>query len=136
MTEPSQTEADDQRIPLLSYCVAGVKVVFLLAVFRVLAGPFTEDIFGEELLPMPTWEWLMVSVTPVILLWLARRPADWATLSNERMFLRSALAFYLLYALASAVLQGEWILWLGVAASLGGLSGVHYLNHRESTHGR
>ncbi|MER7742473.1 hypothetical protein ABTX34_29835 [Streptomyces sp. NPDC096538] len=130
MTKPRDIEADGQKVPFLSYCVAGVKVAFLLAVFRVLAGPFTKDIFGEELLPMPTWEWLVCSVTPVILIWLARRPADWATLSDERMFLMIALAFYLLYALAFALLQGEWMLWLGVATSLVGLSGIRYLNHR------
>jgi hypothetical protein len=134
MMESRQAGADDQKVPLLSYGVAGVKVVFALAVFRALAGPFTEDIFGEEWLPMPTWEWSACSATPIVLLWLARRPADWGSLSAEKMFLKIMLAFYLLYSLAFALLQGEWVLWLGVAAGLGGLSGIQYLNHRESTH--
>ncbi|MEU0679248.1 hypothetical protein [Streptomyces albogriseolus] len=134
MTEPRQTRAAGETVSWLSYGIAGVKVVFILAVFRLLAGPFTEDILGEELLPMPTWEWSMCSVTPVVLLWLARRPADWGALSGERMFLRIALTFYLLYALAFALFQGEWTLWLGVAAGLGGLAGIQYLDRRESVH--
>ncbi|MFD5375908.1 hypothetical protein ACFWJE_16075 [Streptomyces griseoincarnatus] len=133
MTEPRQTSAEDQKVPLLYYCVAGGKAVFVLAVFRVLAGPFTEDVFGEELLPMPTWEWVVFSVTPLIILWLARRPVDWEALSGERMFFRIALTFYLLYALTFSLFQGEWILLVGVAAGLSGLSGIYYLNHRESS---
>lgn len=39
MVEPRQTSTEDRKIPLLYYCVAGGKVVFVLAVFRVLAGP-------------------------------------------------------------------------------------------------
>jgi hypothetical protein len=116
--------------------VAAVKVLFVLAVLRVLAGPFTEDAFGRELLPMPTWEWTLCSASPVLLIYLARRPEDWKTLAGERTYLRIFLAFYLLWALAFAVFRGEWILCIAVAASLAGFAGMHRLNRKESTYTR
>ncbi|MGW3724963.1 hypothetical protein [Streptomyces sp. NPDC000851] len=112
--------------------MAAVKVIFVLAVFRVLATPFTKDFLGDELLPMPTWEWSLCALTPVILICLVRRRDDWARVAGERTFLKIALTFYLLYALAFVVFQGEWILWIAVAASLGGFAGLHHVNRGES----
>ncbi|EMF27810.1 hypothetical protein H114_17103 [Streptomyces gancidicus BKS 13-15] len=74
-------------------------------IFRYFATPFTKDMFGETLLPLPTWEWTACSITPTLLIWLARRPTDWATLSAERTILRIALTFHLLYGLAGALLK-------------------------------
>ncbi|CAL9523811.1 hypothetical protein [Streptomyces sp. enrichment culture] len=134
MTDPQPADHADEGVRSahwLPYGVAAVKIVFILVVFRSMVGPFTEDFFDEELLPMPTWEWSLCSVTPGILIHLARRPEIWAQLAGERMFLRIALTFYLLYALAFALGQGEWILWIAVAASVGGFGGMLYLDRRN-----
>lgn len=114
--------------------MAAVKVVFVLAVLRAFAAPFTKDFFDEELISMPTWEWVLCSLTPAILVFLARRPEDWAGLADERNFLRIPLGFYFLFALAFAVLQGVWILWIAVAATIGAFLGIRYLNSKEATH--
>ncbi|MFF0205945.1 hypothetical protein [Streptomyces sp. NPDC005017] len=116
----------------LAYELAVVKVLFILAVFRVLAGPFTKDFFGEELLPTPTWEWSVCSLSPLALIWAARYPADWAMLAGERFLLKIFFAFYLLWALPFAVVEDERVLW----ASLAGFAGVYRLNRREPTPAR
>ncbi|MFI9153659.1 hypothetical protein [Streptomyces sp. NPDC053367] len=135
--DPFQNANDSAaRTRRLYYGMAATKVIFILAVLRVLAGPFTKDVFDSELLPMPTWEWSLCSVSPVLLVYLARRPDDWETLSGERTYLKIFLAFYLLWALAFAVFQGEWILWIAVAAGLAGFAGMHRLNRREPADAR
>lgn len=133
---PRDGEADqaDLRAPSLLYGMAAVKVVFILALLRFFAGPMTKDFFDEELISMPTWEWALCSLTPGILVFLARRPQDWAWLADERNFLRIPLGFYFLYGLAFAVFQGVWILWISVAASVGAFVGIRYLNSREAAH--
>ncbi|MFD3313092.1 hypothetical protein [Streptomyces sp. NPDC058694] len=136
MTEaPRQGEADHntQRAGRLPYGVAAVKLVFILAVLRLFAGPMTKDLLDEELLPMPTWEWALCALTPPILIYVARRPEDWGRLSGERTFLRISLVFYALYALAFAVFQGVWILWIAVAAGFGSLAWIRHLDSREHT---
>lgn len=133
---PRAGEADQAspRAPRPLYGMAAVKVVFVLAVLRAFAAPFTKDFFDEELVSMPTWEWVLCSLTPGILVYLARRPEDWAGLANERNFLRIPLSFYFLFALAFAVLQGVWILWIAVAATIGAFLGIRYLNSKEAAH--
>ncbi|MBV1938384.1 hypothetical protein KUF83_17700 [Streptomyces sp. BV286] len=132
-TDPHSGEADQAtvRARRLPYGVASVKVIFVLALCRMFAAPMTKELLGEELLAMPTWEWSVCALTPGILIYLTRRPADWAQLTAERFFLRIALSFYFLYALAFAVFQGVGILWIAVAASIGGFAAITYLNRRE-----
>ncbi|NEA68966.1 hypothetical protein [Streptomyces sp. SID12488] len=133
---PRAREADpaNLRAPRFLYGLAAVKVVFVLAVLRAFAAPFTKDFFDEELISTPTWEWAICSLTPGVLVFLARRPEDWAGLAYERNFLRIPLGFYFIYALAFAVLQGVWILWIAVAASIGTFAGIRYLNGKEAAH--
>ncbi|MBU6531894.1 hypothetical protein ACFUIW_24240 [Streptomyces sp. NPDC057245] len=133
------TTADDdgragQAFPWLHYVVAGVKIVFVLAIFRLFSTPFSEEMFGEQWLPMPTWDWALASTTPVLLILLARRPADWAALSGERTILRIALTFYLAYGLVFAALQSEEVLWVSVAAGLVGFVAMRHLDSKESDH--
>ncbi|MGW3409045.1 hypothetical protein [Streptomyces sp. NPDC000888] len=131
-----EADQDTRRAQRLPYCVAATKVIFVLALLRLFAGPMTKDLLDEELLPMPTWEWALCALTPAILIYLARRPENWVALAGERTFLMIALSFYLLYALAFAAFQGVWILWIGVAAGLGGFAGIWYLNRREPARAR
>ncbi|MEH0423976.1 hypothetical protein [Streptomyces sp. B21-083] len=133
---PRDGEAEQANLRPLSllYGMAAVKVVFILALLRLFAGPMTKDFFDKELISMPTWEWALFSLTPGILVFLARRPQDWAWLSSERNFLRIPLSFYFLYGLAFAVFQGVWILWISVAASVGAFAGIRYLNSKEAAH--
>lgn len=135
MSESHDTAQADETAAWLPYGIAAVKVIFLLAVFRYFATPFTDDIFGEELLPLPTWEWTVCSITPGLLIWLARRPVDWATLSTERTILRIALTFYFLYALAFSLFKGGWTLWPAAVAALAGHLGILYLDGRRSNYG-
>ncbi|AQS68205.1 hypothetical protein [Streptomyces pactum] len=135
MTETRDSGGTSRTVAWLQYGVAGVKIVFLLSVFRLLATPFSEEMFGEQWLPMPTWEWALASVTPVLLIVLARRPADRAALSGEQTILRIALTFYLVYGLAFAAVQDKVILWLSVVAGIGGLVTMYLLNRKEPLHG-
>ncbi|MET7406707.1 hypothetical protein [Streptomyces parvulus] len=135
MTQIRDAGEAHSGVPWLHYGVAGVKIVFVLAVFRLFSTPFSEEMLGEQWLPMPTWDWAVASVTPLLLIVLARRPTDWAALSGEQTILRIALVFYLVYGLAFAAFQGEKVLWVSVAASLAGLVAMGLLNREESTHG-
>ncbi|MDX3457292.1 hypothetical protein PV396_35950 [Streptomyces sp. ME02-8801-2C] len=123
------------QVQRLHYGMAAVKVVFVLALLRMFAAPMTKDFFDEELISMPTWEWALCSLTPGVLVFFARRPEGWAVLAGERNFLRIPLGFYFVYGLAFAVLQGVWILWIAVAASVGSFAGIRYLNSKEAAHG-
>ncbi|MGW2297339.1 hypothetical protein [Streptomyces violaceorubidus] len=135
MTATPGAEGTGHAAPWLPYGIAGVKIVFVLAIFRLLSTPFSEEMFGEQWLPMPTWDWALASATPVLLILLARRPADWSALSGELTILRIALTFYLAYGLAFAALRGESILWVSVIAGLVGLGAIHLLNRKEPVHG-
>ncbi|MFJ6069868.1 hypothetical protein ACIQFU_03330 [Streptomyces sp. NPDC093065] len=134
MTATRDTEGTGHAVPWLPYGVAGVKIVFILAVFRLLSTPFSEEMFGEQWLPMPTWDWALASATPTLLVLLARRPVDWSALSGELTILRIALTFYLVYGLAFAALQGKAVLWASVLAGLVGLVAIHLLNRKEPVH--
>ncbi|MFE1236584.1 hypothetical protein [Streptomyces tendae] len=135
MTATRDTEGTGHAVPWLPYGVAAVKIIFVLAVFRLLSTPFSEEMFGEQWLPMPTWDWALASVTPMLLILLARRPADWSALSGELTFLRISLTFYLVYGLAFAALQGEAVLWASVVSGIVGLVAVHLLNRKEHVRG-
>ncbi|MEU6995596.1 hypothetical protein ABZ953_33690 [Streptomyces sp. NPDC046465] len=128
-TQP--TQAEDRQTRRLTAGVAVFKWIFVLALLRMFATPASKDFFDEELLPSPTWEWSLCALTPGLLIWLARSPEDWKALAGERSLLRIALTFYLLYALAFAIAQDAWVLWIAVAASLAGFAGIRHLNLKE-----
>ncbi|MFJ4832888.1 hypothetical protein ACIP79_23735 [Streptomyces sp. NPDC088747] len=134
MTDTSRAEEVDQdarRSRRLAYGIAAAKVIFVLALLRLFAGPMSRDLLDEELLPMPTWEWVLCALTPSLLIHQARRPANWAELAGERTFLRIALSCYLLYALAFAMFQDVRILWIAVAAGLIGFGQIWRLDGKE-----
>ncbi|MFH8613263.1 hypothetical protein ACH4D5_37925 [Streptomyces sp. NPDC018029] len=136
MTEKKQPPAEsgawsDRQARRLAFGVVAFRWIFVLALLRMFATPATKDFFDEELVPWATWEWSLCSLTPGLLIWWARRPEDWKELSGERSLVRIALVFYLLYALAFALAQGVWVLWIAVAASLAGLAGMWHLNRKE-----
>ncbi|WP_055565410.1 hypothetical protein [Streptomyces atriruber] len=128
---PDQRDRRDRRDRRLTIGVAAFRWIFVLALLRMFATPATKDFFDEELLPSPTWEWALCSLTPGLLIWLARGPEDWKKLAGERSLLRIALAFYFLYALAFALGQDVRVLWIAVAASLAGFAGMWHLNRKE-----
>ncbi|MFE0132453.1 hypothetical protein ACFWY6_12900 [Streptomyces sp. NPDC059037] len=111
-----------------------MKVVLALALLRLFAGPATKDFLGRELVSMPTWEWTLCSLTPVILIYLARHPKDWMELSGERVMVRGALGIYLLYSAMGAIGKGHPALWIAVAVCLAGLAGMWHLNRKERLH--
>ncbi|PWI17427.1 hypothetical protein DI272_27155 [Streptomyces sp. Act143] len=131
---PKDTSEGDQRTQRIAYGLGAVKWIFVLALIRLFAGPMTKDLFNNELLPMPTWEWSLCSLTPGILVFLCRRPSDWRYLSSELTILKWALRFYLIYGLAFALFQGVWVLWIAVAASISGLVAIWKLEQREPAH--
>lgn len=111
-----------------------LKVVLVLALVRLLAGPATKDFLGEELAPLPIWEWSICSLTPPLLLLRYRNPADWKLLSYDVIYLKSAAGLYLAYAVAFVVFQDGWVLWIAILASLGTFVGIWWLNRREPAH--
>ncbi|MFJ6724462.1 hypothetical protein ACIQPQ_06040 [Streptomyces sp. NPDC091281] len=113
-----------------------VKVVLALALLRAFAAPASEDFFGEEKVGPPTWEWSLCALTPLVVLLLHRSPARWKRLSFHSVYLTTAAALYLFYAAIFAVLEGVWILWIAVFASLATFAGVWWLNRRERTRAR
>ncbi|WP_367042392.1 hypothetical protein [Streptomyces sp. Je 1-332] len=108
-----------------------MKVILLLGLLRLFAGPMSEDFLGDELLPPPTWEWSLCALTPGLLIYLARSPEDWEALRGERTMIQVALCLYLLYALSFAIVQNVLILWIAVAACLAGFAGMWHLNRKE-----
>ncbi|MFF5159867.1 hypothetical protein ACFY3N_27205 [Streptomyces sp. NPDC000348] len=136
MTEQApaaQPDNQGDRERRIAYGVGAVKWIFLLALLRLLITPMSDELLGDELLPMPTWEWSLFSITPGILIYLLRRPRDWQQLSNDLTIVNWSLRFYLLYGLAFAVLQGVGVLWISVLAGTAGLAGIWRLNRREFT---
>ncbi|MFE9973456.1 hypothetical protein ACFYRD_22550 [Streptomyces hirsutus] len=123
----------DRQAQRIAYGVGIAKLALLVALLRLFSTPMTKELFGNELLPMPTWEWSLLATTPGILIYLARRPEDWQRLSHDLTIIKWALCFYLTYGLAFATFQGEWVLWFAVLTCSGGLAGIWYLNRRELT---
>ncbi|MCI3246551.1 hypothetical protein [Streptomyces spinosisporus] len=91
----------------------------------------SKELLNNELLPMPTWEWSVCSVTPGVLIYVARRTGDWKQLRDDVTIIKWALRFYLAYGLAFALLQEEWILWVAVLAGIGGLVSIRQLDRVE-----
>jgi hypothetical protein len=126
-----ETNGPAQRERLLAHSALGVKCIFALALLRLFAAPMSKELFNNELLPMPTWEWSVCSVTPGVLIYVARRPRDWKHLSDDVTIIKWALRFYLAYGLAFALLQEEWMLWVAVLSGIGGLVSIRQLDGVE-----
>jgi hypothetical protein len=111
--------------------LAALKIILVIAIVRLLAGPATKDFLGRSMVDLPTWEWSLCALTPLVMLVVYRRPADWRLLSYDAIYLKSAAGLYLFYAAAFVVFQGGWVLWIAVAASLSTFFGISWLNRRE-----
>lgn len=130
-TPAMQPDSQHERERRIAYGIGAVKYIFLLALLRLFITPMSEELMGDELLPMPTWEWSLFSITPGILIYLLRRPRDWRQLSDDLTIITWSLRFYLLYGLAFTILQGVWVLWIAVLAGAAGLVGIWRLNRKE-----
>lgn len=108
-----------------------LKVILVIAIARLLVGPASEDLLGDKLMDLPTWEWSLCALTPLVLLFLYRSPANWRLLSYDVVFVKSAAGLYLFYATAYVVFQGGWLLWVAVLASLTSFLGIWWLNRKE-----
>ncbi|WP_053042553.1 hypothetical protein [Streptomyces sp. KE1] len=82
---------------------------------------FTEDFLGQQMLPYPTWEWSILSLTSFIPALLARNPAHWEELTHDIIILAGGMVFYLAYGLIGAIFAGKLILWVAAAAGSIGL---------------
>ncbi|MEU6176414.1 hypothetical protein [Streptomyces coeruleorubidus] len=111
--------------------LTALKIILVIAIVRLLAGPATKDLLGESMVDLPTWEWSLCALTPLVMLIVYRSPGNWKLLSYDAIYLKSAAGLYLFYATAFVVFQGGWILWIAIAASLGTFLGVWWLNRRE-----
>ncbi|MFI9727007.1 hypothetical protein ACIRG8_12170 [Streptomyces sp. NPDC102359] len=111
--------------------VTTLKIILALACVRLLVGPATEDLLGNAVIGLPTWEWSLFALTPPLLLFLHREPADWELLSYDSVYLKAAAGLYLFYAVAFVAFQGDWRLWIAVVASLATFLAIWRLNRRE-----
>jgi hypothetical protein len=111
--------------------LTALKVILVVAIARLLAGPATKDFLGDSVVDLPTWEWSLCALTPLVMLFIHRSPKNWKLLSYDAIYLKSAAGLYLFYATAFVVFQGGWVLWIAVAASLGTFLGIWWLNRKE-----
>ncbi|MBT3167372.1 hypothetical protein HTV80_30390 [Streptomyces sp. Vc74B-19] len=111
--------------------VTSLKIVLALACVRLLVGPATEDFLGHAVIGLPTWEWSLFALTPPLLLFLHRGPADWELLSYDSVYLKTAAGLYLFYAVAFVAFQGGRLLWIAIVASLATFLAIWRLNRRE-----
>ncbi|MFY1678236.1 MULTISPECIES: hypothetical protein [unclassified Streptomyces] len=116
----------------LPYGIAALKISFVLSLFRIFAPSFSEEMLGIEGVPYPTWEWVLFSITPVMLVCLSRSPANWLTLRGEIDLVWWALGYNLAYAIIFALTMGSEILWVAVLLSSIGAAMVMYSNHRNT----
>ncbi|KLJ01221.1 hypothetical protein WQ59_14020 [Streptomyces sp. KE1] len=93
----------------------------LCLVVALLRFTFTEDFLGQQMLPYPTWEWSILSLTSFIPALLARNPAHWEELTHDIIILAGGMVFYLAYGLIGAIFAGKLILWVAAAAGSIGL---------------
>ncbi|MER7570277.1 hypothetical protein [Streptomyces sp. NPDC126514] len=108
-----------------------LKIILVIAIARLLVGPATEDLLGDKLMELPTWEWALCALTPPALLIAYRSPAHWKLLSYDVIYVKSAAGLYLFYATAYVVFQDGWVLWIAVVASLASFLGIWFLNRKE-----
>ncbi|MFD4987947.1 hypothetical protein ACFWMQ_06180 [Streptomyces sp. NPDC058372] len=103
--------------------ILAVKIVFALAFLHLWIPLMTEDMFERMIFPLPTWEWALYSLTPAILLFVARNSAHRSLVNRETGVLCVALLHYLVFATIWAV-GGNALLWVAVGASVSGLAGL------------
>ncbi|MCT9139500.1 hypothetical protein [Streptomyces violarus] len=108
-----------------------LKIILVIAIVRLLAGPAAKDFLGHSVVELPTWEWSLCAVTPLALLFVYRSPEKWKLLSYDDIYLKSAAGLYLFYATAFVAFQGGWVIWIAVVASLGTFLGIWWLNRKE-----
>ncbi|MFI2616414.1 hypothetical protein [Streptomyces sp. NPDC018587] len=126
--------ADDRMVRgerRLALRVGIFRWVFLLSMLRMFAAPASKDILDRELVPWPTWDWVLCTLVPVTLIWLSRRPADWNELRDERTLVMWALILYLVYAVMGAIGMGHPALWIAVTVCIAGLAAMWQLNRKE-----
>jgi hypothetical protein len=111
--------------------LTGLKIILVVAIVRLLAGPATKDFLGDSMVGLPTWEWSLCSLSPLAMLCIYRSPTSWKLLSYDAIYLKSAAGLYLFYATAFVIFQGGWVLWIAIAASLGTFFGIWFLNRKE-----
>jgi hypothetical protein len=111
--------------------LTALKIILVIAIVRLLAGPATKDFLGESMVDLPTWEWSLCALTPLVMLVVYRSPTNWKLLSYDAIYLKSASGLYLFYATTFVVFQGGWVLWIAVSASLGTFLGISWLNRKE-----
>ncbi len=97
------------------------KLCLIAALLRLLFPAMTDDLFGRKMLPFPTWEWSIFSLTSIIPALLARNPAQREELGDHIIILRAGMVFYLTYGLIGAIFAGKLILWVAAAAGSIGL---------------
>ncbi|MFC9131816.1 hypothetical protein ACFT4A_33975 [Streptomyces sp. NPDC057099] len=132
MTKDTESREDsrlEQR--RIDRSLTALKIILVIAIVRLLAGPATKDFLGRSVVELPTWEWSLCAVTPLALLFVYRSPENWKLLSYDDIYLKSAAGLYLFYAAAFVAFQGGWVIWLAVVASLGTFLGIWWLNRRE-----
>lgn len=118
---------DLYRYALLAVC--------MLAFVRVALSMATEEIRGEALLPLPTWEWDVAALTPLLVLIRYRDAALRGRVTQLESHLRFFSGFYLFYALPFAALDGRWQLWPAVAFSAIVYVGIWYTNRQARARG-
>jgi hypothetical protein len=111
--------------------LTALKIILVIAIVRLLAGPATKDFLGYSVVGLPTWEWSLCALSPLVMLFVYRSPTNWKLLSYDAIYLKSAAGLYLFYATAFVVFQDGWILWVAIAASLGTFFGMWWLNRKE-----
>lgn len=132
MTKKTDSQKDsEQEQKRIDRSLTALKVILVIAIVRLLAGPATEDFLGASVVDLPTWEWSLCALSPLAMLAIYRSPGDWKRLSYDAIYLKSAAGLYLFYATAFVAFQGGWILWFAVAASLGTFLGIWWLNRKE-----
>ncbi|RZE98486.1 hypothetical protein [Streptomyces sp. SCA2-2] len=97
------------------------KLCMITALLRLCFPMMTEDLFDQQILAFPTWEWSLLSLTSFIPALLARNPAQWEDLNDHIVILAGGMLFYLVYGLGGAIFAGKLILWVAVAAGSIGL---------------
>lgn len=126
VSDGQQLRGDQYRYLLLTVC--------MLAFVRVALSMATRRIQGEALLPLPTWEWDVAAVTPLLVLFRYRNPALREQVFQLESHLRFFSGFYLFYALPFAVFDGRWQLWPAVIFSVSVFAGIWHTNKQSGDH--
>jgi hypothetical protein len=129
--KPDSQSNSEQAQKRIDRSLTTLKIILVIAIVRLLAGPATKDFLGASVVDLPTWEWSLCALSPLAMLAIYRSPEEWKRLSYDAIYLKSAAGLYLFYATAFLVFQGGWVLWIAVVASLGTFFGIWWLNRKE-----